>query len=63
MATETLDRLYLEWSQFTTARTARELDLIAALDEAINFVVIDKFPGATRVLKLCTDALNKAQQK
>lgn len=25
MTTETLDKLYLEWSQFTQARTAREL--------------------------------------
>ena len=25
METETLDKLYLEWSQFTQARTAREL--------------------------------------
>lgn len=23
--TETLDKLYLEWSQFTSARTAREI--------------------------------------
>lgn len=29
--TETLDKLYLEWSQFTKARTERELALIAAL--------------------------------
>jgi len=27
MQTETLDRLYLEWSQFTKARTERELHL------------------------------------
>lgn len=27
MTTETLDKLYLEWSQFTKARTARELAL------------------------------------
>jgi hypothetical protein len=25
--TETLDKMYLEWSQFTSARTARELEL------------------------------------
>jgi len=25
--TETLDKLYLEWSQFTQAKTARELQL------------------------------------
>lgn len=31
MTTETLDKLYLEWSQFTGARTSRELMLIEAL--------------------------------
>ena len=37
--TETLDKLYLEWSQFTRARNGRELAMLAALktaDEAIN---------------------------
>lgn len=29
--TETLDKQYLEWSQFTRARTAREVALITAL--------------------------------
>ena len=32
MQTETLDKLYLEWSQFTTARTSREI----ALEDAIK---------------------------
>ena len=31
METETLDKLYLEWSQFTKAKTKRELQLEAAL--------------------------------
>lgn len=31
MTTETIDKLYLEWSQFTQARTARELRLAALL--------------------------------
>ncbi len=26
MTTETLDKLYAEWSQYTTARTAREVE-------------------------------------
>lgn len=30
METETLDKLYLEWSQFTKARTSRELELLEA---------------------------------
>lgn len=35
--TETLDRLYLEWSQFTKARNNRELAMVAALDAALNW--------------------------
>lgn len=31
METETLDKMYLEWSQFTRARTAREVDTLALL--------------------------------
>ena len=33
MDTETLDKLYLEWSQFTRARTVRELEMAKALAE------------------------------
>lgn len=33
MSTETLDQLYLEWSQFTKARTAREIALVGLLGE------------------------------
>jgi hypothetical protein len=29
--TATLDKLYLEWSQFTSARTAREIEALALL--------------------------------
>lgn len=32
--TETLDRLYIEWSQFTRARNAREIVLVKALEHA-----------------------------
>ncbi len=32
--TETMDKLYLEWSQFTKARTWRELALTEALVQA-----------------------------
>jgi hypothetical protein len=31
MTTETLDKLYLEWSQFTRARTSREIKQTDAL--------------------------------
>ena len=34
METETLDKLYLEWSQFTRARNAREIRMAAALSSA-----------------------------
>jgi hypothetical protein len=33
MQTETLDKLYLEWSQFTKAKTARELYLESLIKE------------------------------
>lgn len=36
METETLDRLYLEWSQFTRARTGREIRMHAALKAALE---------------------------
>ena len=32
MNTETLDKLYLEWSQFTKATTSREAKMIEALE-------------------------------
>jgi hypothetical protein len=32
MDTETLDRLFLEWGQFTEARTAKEIALTEALE-------------------------------
>lgn len=47
--TETLDKLYLEWSQFTGARTARELAYRHALrhiqskvNEDLAFYIRDK---------------------
>lgn len=38
MDTETLDKLYLEWSQFTKARNSRELRLVAELSKAVSHV-------------------------
>jgi len=45
--TETLDKLYLEWSQFTEARTAREIKLKESLAEAIFVLksIIDDLPS------------------
>ena len=39
LETETLDKLYLEWSQFTSARTFRELQLSRALKDALDMIV------------------------
>ena len=36
MTTETLDKLYLEWSQFTKARTSREIAMENALRWVLN---------------------------
>jgi hypothetical protein len=41
--TETIDRLFLELSQFTTARTEREMQLSTLL-----YAVESKFPGESR---------------
>lgn len=35
MDTDTLDKLYLEWSQFTKALTRRELVMIRALEKIV----------------------------
>ena len=36
--TETMDKLYLEWSQFTSARTAREIAYREKLQELLRKV-------------------------
>jgi hypothetical protein len=36
MTTETLDKLYLEWSQFTKARTGREIEMFSALEAILR---------------------------
>lgn len=45
--TETLDKLYLEWSQFTEARTFREVFLSQKYNELIH-AVGNKYPGEER---------------
>jgi len=35
LQTETMDKLYLEWSQFTKARNKRELALVEQLEFAV----------------------------
>lgn len=51
--TETLDKLYLEWSQFTNARTAREIKM----EKALRWIA--DVPGAhpNNVLAVARDAL------
>lgn len=49
MQTETLDKMYLEWSRFTKAKTERELRLEAALEKIETFGMHDApatFPGS-----------------
>lgn len=46
MTTETLDKLYLEWSQFTKARTERELRYEALLRRCVP--VIRRVPNKFR---------------
>jgi hypothetical protein len=37
VTTETLDKLYLEWSQFTRARNAREIALIGLIEGVLEW--------------------------
>jgi hypothetical protein len=64
MATETLDRLYLEWSQFTKARTQREILMIEALKSVDEYFVFfdtivppDKARGARAALNSVRETL------
>lgn len=53
--TETLDRLYLEWSQFTQARTAREIAMRDALQELLYQIDHAAMPGTVRRIKAAID--------
>ena len=68
METETLDKLYLEWSQFTEARTAREIRLaktLAVRDDhlekvlkaAYQYALGDNAVGTNQVTDMLCDAL------
>jgi len=50
METETLDKLYLEWSQFTKARTAREIHLLDVIQCAYEHLQSLNPDGASRLL-------------
>jgi hypothetical protein len=62
--TETLDRIYLEWSQFTAARTAREIEMGEALDALLEVVgdMISDGAGALNpgLLELARKAIARA---
>jgi hypothetical protein len=56
--TETIDRLYLELSQFTNARTSREIELERERDEARSLAreLTEELEEADRVFrKFCPD--------
>jgi hypothetical protein len=54
--TETLDKLFLEWSQFTTAKTQREISLENSRDKyGLALIMIRE--GATNPQKIASDAL------
>lgn len=66
MQTETLDKLYLEWSQFTKARTAREIKLqarIVMLVEVIGDFIVDADNGLGPSVTRLSDALVKIQRE
>ena len=46
MDTEAMDKLYLEWSQFTKARTQREIAMAKALERYANDE--DSYDGGKR---------------
>lgn len=65
METETLDKLYLEWSQFTEARTQRETTLNNGIINALKWLDFpDDEPTPGRVLHakgLLARALREAE--
>jgi hypothetical protein len=58
--TETLDRLFLEWSQFTAAKTRREIELENTISDALHHLR-DATPRNGPVIKaisILTNGLN-----
>lgn len=49
--TETLDRLYLEWSQFTQAKTRNEIMLERYIQESLNWLEAGRPDNAKKVLR------------
>lgn len=46
--TETLDKLYLEWSQFTKARTGKEQLLLSTLHQIVRCDALDDAKALAR---------------
>jgi hypothetical protein len=55
MDTETLDKLYLEWSQFTKARNLREI----AMEKALRWMANNPGAHPMNVVAIAKDALNE----
>lgn len=60
--TETLDRLYLEWSQLTRSRTAREIAMEHALHLAVNWFTPPNDSKGGFPLREISDALKMTRR-
>lgn len=58
MDTETLDKMYLEWSQFTRARTAREKVMFVALRK-----IVDSGATPSSIFDVAMEALTAAERE
>lgn len=61
--TETLDKLYLEWSQFTGARTEREIRMFKLLEIAASTAKMAKASGTRLALPAFFEAEFEAIKK
>lgn len=65
MTTETLDKLYLEWSQFTKARTFREIAMLGALrdvEHSLKDLGADGWSDAPHLMQVIRAAIKSNQQ-
>ena len=63
MATEMIDKLFLELSQVTNAKTKRELELEAELEEAIRIIRQGKAQFAPNTTNSDVDCFLKKHDK
>jgi len=57
MQTETMDKLYLEYSQITKARTARELSMLTALNRIRWFARQHDTLAAMTIVKMVNEEI------